>query len=222
MDVYPEGRRKEEEGRMCGRFIIVPQDVLDGIIREIEVDRVPNPMPDWPAQRQSAYPGAQAPVVTAVGGFWKTEPMTWGFEAPWSKGLVFNTRVETAVRPGRNMWADALAQRRCVVASFGFFEPHRTQTARSAHTGATVRQQYLFTRPAAPLLFMGGLFEDGRLSVMTTEPNAAVAPVHDRMPLVLEPHELATWLAGDFTTLFDRSAIALCAEKEAAGPPRLF
>ncbi len=45
--------------------------------------------------------------------------------------------------------------------------------------------------------------------MVTTDPNAAVAPVHDRMPLVLRPHEVSLWLSGGYQALADRSALAL-------------
>lgn len=51
-------------------------------------------------------------------------------------------------------------------------------------------------------------------SIVTTAPNASVAHVHDRMPLVLGPGESGVWLGPDFDRLADRSAIQLAAEPE--------
>ena len=53
-----------------------------------------------------------------------------------------------------------------------------------------------------------------RLSLVTTEPNAAVAPVHNRMPLALEPGEAALWLRGVYEPLLDRGAVRLTARPE--------
>lgn len=55
-------------------------------------------------------------------------------------------------------------------------------------TGAT-------SASARPLL-LGGIWQDGRFSIMTTEPNELVRPVHDRMPLVLSAQGALAWLAG--------------------------
>ena len=49
---------------------------------------------------------------------------------------------------------------------------------------------------------------------MTTEPNACVAAVHDRMPLVLRADEAQAWLEGDCALLVDRSGIGLVAAAE--------
>ncbi|MFR7737883.1 MAG: SOS response-associated peptidase family protein, partial [Eggerthella lenta] len=49
---------------------------------------------------------------------------------------------------------------------------------------------------------------------VTTEPNAAVAPVHNRMPLALEPGEAALWLRGVYEPLLDRGAVRLTARPE--------
>ena len=51
-------------------------------------------------------------------------------------------------------------------------------------------------------------------SIVTTEPNASVAPIHDRMPLVLDPGESSVWLGSDFSTLADQSRIALSSVAE--------
>ena len=61
---------------------------------------------------------------------------------------------------------------------------------------------------------LAGVTDGGRLSIVTTEPNAAVAPVHNRMPLVLGPGESDVWLFGDFASLADRRGVALSSEPE--------
>lgn len=212
---------------MCNRFIMVPQDVVDEIVREIEagyaLDALPdwralNPVPDWPAQKQSAYPRSEVPVILPQEGRLGSQVMKWGYEVPWSKGVIFNTRCDTAMRPGSNMWAESLRSRRCIVPTFGFFEPHQSETLTDPRTGKERRQQYLFTLPGSPVLFIAGIYEGGSFSLMTTEPNASVMPVHDRMPLVLREGETGTWLNGDFPSLFDRGAIPLRAEKEVLQP----
>ncbi len=40
-----------------------------------------------------------------------------------------------------NMWADSLQHRRCVVPSYGFYEPHRTDTHPSSKTGKPIKDQ---------------------------------------------------------------------------------
>ena len=199
---------------MCGRFIMVSRDVLDEIIQEIELNQVLNPMPDWPATRRKAYPGSEVPLIVVKDASLEPALMKWGFEVSWNKGLVFNTRSDSAMRPGGNMWAESIRSRRCIVPTLGFFEPHETQTRHNPLTGKENKQHYLFTLPSSPLFFFAGIYETDRFSLMTTEANASVAPVHKRMPLVLAQDELDTWLFGNYASLFDRSGIPLFCEPE--------
>lgn len=51
--------------------------------------------------------------------------------------------------------------------------------------------------------------QDGSFSIVTAESNASVAPIHNRMPLVLGPGESSAWLRSNFATLANRDTIAL-------------
>lgn len=200
---------------MCGRALIVPKEVVDQIVQDIIRKRVAEYLPDWPAVRRSIYPSDVASLIVPQGGSLASKEMQWGFEVSWSKRPLFNTKVETAMRTDdSNMWRDSLLNRRCVLPTFGFFESHDTETYLNPQTNRSNKQQYLFTTPNSPYTFLAGIYQDDRFSLMTTEPNASVKPVHDRMPVVLVQQELDIWFNGDFTSLFDRSALALKVEKE--------
>lgn len=200
---------------MCGRFIMIPKEILDEIIQEVEVERVPNPMPDWPAVRQSVYPGAQAPIIAPGANGLTSSVKQWGYEVNWKKGVVFNTRVDSAMKPeGFSMWRESIEQRRCVIPTLGFFEPHKTETFINPTSGKPNKQQYLFTLASSPITFIAGIYEGDRFSVITTEPTETVKPIHDRMPVVLKQEELPLWFSDDYPSLFDRARIDLTASKE--------
>ena len=163
-----------------------------------------------------AYPGVQLPLfVPDADGTLEVAELTWGFEMPGDRSerggrgsrkgrLVFNTRLETArghLRRGRGMWAAPLERGRCLVPVRAFYEG-----GRSAPGGAQVR----FELAGHGGMLLAGVAGDGRFSIVTTAPNAQVAPVHDRMPLVLGPGESRLWLAGEFERLVDRSGVPLC------------
>lgn len=90
----------------------------------------------------------------------------------------------------------------------------RAETVLSEKTGKPVRRQYRFRLQHAGAFLLAGVQQEGRLSIVTTRPNAAVSSVHDRMPLVLGAGESSIWLGADFATLADRSAIQLMASPE--------
>ena len=155
-----------------------------------------------------AYPGTMLPlfIPTQQGGL-EARELTWGFDAPPSASskLVFNTRIETALsqaRAGRGLWSEAILNGRCLVPVRGFYE---SWTRTPPRRGAQVRFNY----PGHQVFLLAGIWQNDRCSVITTEPNASVAPLHSRMPLVLAPGESSIWLGPDFSSLADRSRIVL-------------
>lgn len=166
-----------------------------------------------------AYPGSEVPAyVMDSHGRLATVKLTWGFALEGRPGAVFNTRIETALdqlrRGRRGMWANAIVQGRCLVPVRAFYESHGTETVPSEKTSKPVRRQYRFRLPGAGAFLLAGVQHEGQLSIVTAAPNADVAPVHGRMPLVLGPGESGVWLGPDFARLADRSGIRLAAEPE--------
>ncbi len=204
---------------MCGRCVIFTYDEVLGIIREIEVCAPLNVEPDWPARRLQAYPKSVAPVIvptfdTAQGlgrlreGCLEARELSWGFDEPWKSGVVFNARIESALKP---IWRDSMEHRRCVVAVSAFFETSRSETYPSPKTGKPVKRQYEFRVPGQDVVLIGCVWRGGAFSMVTTEANADMAPIHHRMPLVVRQEELPLWLGPDYRRLADRSSIRLAA-----------
>ena len=100
----------------------------------------------------------------------------WGL-----RGKFVNLRAETVLSKFR-------ASGRCLVPASGFYE--------WKNEGRRKQPFYFFPRNE-PLLAFGALWERGTFSLITTEPNAVVAKVHDRMPLVLRRGDYEAWLAGE-------------------------
>lgn len=80
-----------------------------------------------------------------------------------------------------------------------FYESHATERVLSERTGRPVRRQDRFRLPGARAFLLATVQQDGRFSMVTTEPNTSVAPIHNRMPLVLGPGESGVWLGQEFT-----------------------
>jgi putative SOS response-associated peptidase YedK len=127
--------------------------------------------------------------------------LRWGLIPSWSKetrgsGLI-NARSETAAY--KPAFRSAFRKRRCLVPADGFYEwealPGR-------------KQPFLFRRPDGGSFAIAGLWEnwmapDGRAietcALLTTEANAVVRPVHDRMPVLVGPADFDRWLTPDTT-----------------------
>jgi putative SOS response-associated peptidase YedK len=123
--------------------------------------------------------------------------MRWGLIPSWSKdssaaASMINARAETAgTKPA---FRDALKSRRCLIPADGFYEWVRTGKA---------KQPFCFEVNGGELFVFAGLWDRWKdpsgnwmktCSILTTTPNAVTAPVHDRMPVILDPDSYALWL----------------------------
>ena len=68
-------------------------------------------------------------------------------------------------------------------------------------------------RTNQPLTLIAGIYDQDYFSMVTTAPNKDMAPIHNRMPLVVMPNELRRWLFQNFTSLIDRKSVDLQIEK---------
>ncbi len=215
---------------MCGKCVILEYDEVLDVIHELELGVPVGLGADWPARPTRggdlvARPGSVIPVIVAqpvaatpgvgrgsqLAGPIAPATFTWGFREPWGTGLVFNTRIESAGKP---LWRDSMEHRRCIIPVCSFFETSATETVPSPRTGRPVKRAYEFTVPGSPVSLIGGVWKDGRLSMVTTEANRWMVPVHHRMPLVIHQEELPVWLGPDYRQLADRSSVELAVAPE--------
>ncbi len=112
------------------------------------------------------------PIVDADG---RVRTAVWGLELPNGRQAI-NARAETLA--DRGTFRRLLARGRCLVPASGFFEWARDPRGAVPHH-FRLRDRSLFA--------FAGLREQDRFLLLTTAANAVVAPVHGRMPVVLEP-----------------------------------
>ena len=94
-----------------------------------------------------------------------------------------------------NLRAETLAQKfpgpyrngRALVPASGFYE---------WQTRAGRKQPYYFSPADGALLALAAVWENGSFSLITTEPNATLRNIHDRMPVIIGRHDYAAWLGG--------------------------
>lgn len=168
-----------------------------------EKDRVRDVVPgmkivEWHGPRYNVAPSQSVPVVRNL----EERALTWcrwGLIPAWAKDpaighRMINARAETlAEKPA---FRSALEKRRCVILADGFYEWQKTP-------GSTRRRPFHFAlRDGQPFAF-AGLWaswtspEAGDLvtcTIITTEANATVKPVHERMPVILQSDHVERWL----------------------------
>lgn len=199
---------------MCGRTSLFAaradlEETFDARLvtdggRTSDADGAPSPLSGGGYRpRYNIAPGEPLEVITndAPGTI---DRFHWGLLPSWAdepeEGFI-NARGETAA--GKRSFADAWDSRPCLVLSSGFYEWRET--------GGGPKRPYRIYREDAPAFAMAGLWEvwedEDRsvpsVTILTTDPNELVEPIHDRMPVVLPADEEATWLTAGPTERAD-------------------
>ncbi len=193
---------------MCGRFLLTtPAEALRQAFAFVEQPNL--------APRYNIAPTQDVPVIRQrrrPQGERTLQMLRWGLVPSWAASLaggakMINARAETiATKPA---FRDAFARRRCLVPADGFYE---------WRPGDPTKQPYrISARDGAPLAFAGlwerwsppraeGGIESGEsesagkashidsFTIVTTVANAALTPLHHRMPVVLTPASRDAWL----------------------------
>ena len=215
---------------MCGRFSYLTFQEMEDVVGALERQRKervraagrPGDVVRLSAvtNRDQARPRSAVQAVVSRGQRFELADFSWGFRPTASTDVVFNTRLESALS-GVPLWRRPLREGRCILPVASFFEPHRSEKAVSPKTGRPVKLQYEFRDVDGAPLLLASIHDGTSLSVLTTEPNTQVRPVHPRMPLVLALDEVPRWLEGDLaklSALADRSQVRLAVTPERPTP----
>lgn len=177
---------------MCGRFTLYhsPEDLTERFALQGSLFT--------PEARFNIAPTQPVGAITAHGPHAERllEPLRWGLVPFWAKdpamgSKLINARSETVQE--KPSFKHALSRRRCLVPADGFYEWDRK-----------TRQPTHFRLKEAALFAFAGLYEEWHApdgsplrtcTILTTEANALVAPIHERMPVILQtPEDEACWL----------------------------
>ena len=177
---------------MCGRFVTnIPANELKKIFNLIETPSL--------EPRYNVAPTQQVAVVRNQGDHNKLDFLRWGLVPSWSKDLsigshMINARSETVAE--KPAFRHAIKYRRCIIPTQGFYEWE--------HTGDHQKQPYFIQMTNHTPMCMAGLWEawkapDGSglesFAILTTSANKLIAPIHDRMPVILHPDIFTLWLS---------------------------
>jgi len=182
---------------MCGRFL--------NKLPAAEIARLfgtKNALPNYP-ERYNIAPTDPVLVVrfNHKTGERSLDALRWGLVPHWAKDLKFgvrciNARAETVQTTPA--FRDAFLSRRCLIPASGFYEWKKSGTGRIP---------YAVVPSDAPLFAFAGLWENWRdrnagagaewirtCTIVTGAPNDLLAPIHDRMPVILAQDAWAKWL----------------------------
>jgi putative SOS response-associated peptidase YedK len=158
----------------------------------------------WFAPSYNAAPQSVQPVVrlNRDSGDREFALLRWGLVPFWAKDARFgystiNARAEEAAT--KPAYREALKKRRCLVPADAFYEWQRLN--------AKTKQPYAIALRGGEPYAMAGLWERWQpregapletFTILTTDPNELMEPIHNRMPAILEPRDYPRWLdSGD-------------------------
>ena len=129
-------------------------------------------------------PTERAVTISASKDGLVASKMKWGFRDPYHDTLVINARSETAA--AKPMFRDSVRERRCVIPASGYYEWDRSKS------------RYRFTRPDGGLVLLAGIYRqeltEPHFTILTSEANDCMKPVHPRMPVTIGQDEIKRWI----------------------------
>jgi putative SOS response-associated peptidase YedK len=178
---------------MCGRY--VQRTPAKTLSKEFQVSEMPEIKP-----RYNIAPTQDILSIRRIEDEREAILLKWGLVPSWAKDVsigakLINARSETVTE--KPSFREAFKKRRCIIPADGFYEWQRT---------GGKKQPYFFRmRDERPFGF-AGLWEkwrdaDGQVletcTILTTEANEVLRPVHDRMPVILHSEDYDLWLDED-------------------------
>jgi putative SOS response-associated peptidase YedK len=175
---------------MCGRYTVTSApEAIRALFRYAE-------QPNFPP-RYNVAPTQPIPIVRLVDGQRHFALVRWGLLPSWVKDpkgftLLINARGESAAE--KPAFRAAMKRRRCLIPADGFYEWQKA--------GERKRLFYVRAKSGKPLAF-AGLWEtwtgpNGEEletgTIVTTAANKTLAPIHDRMPVIVPPDGFDLWL----------------------------
>ncbi|MCC7478313.1 SOS response-associated peptidase [bacterium] len=202
---------------MCGRYVLDNEGIIafEKFARSEEAAGLIRP-------RFNIAPTQQAPVIVKAedGGTPLLRMMYWGLIPGWARDAsmaakMINARGETlAEKPS---FRGPFASSRCLVPASGFYEWRKDGTRKTP---------FYISRRDSPAFAMAGLFSHWRspegesrdtFTIITTEANAALAGLHERMPVLLEPGDWLRWLGAEPAPKEELQALLRPCEPELLG-----
>lgn len=176
---------------MCGRFALkAPKAELIDLFDLAACD-------DFPV-RYNIAPGTDIPVIRrSPEGLRVLHLLRWGLIPHWAKDPTIGARLVNARSESvteKPAFRDAFRRRRCLVPADGFYE---------WKAEGKLKQPYYFSAASGTPLALAGLWEswkapDGMIvrtvCLLTTEANELMAPVHERMPVIVGKEHWSAWL----------------------------
>ena len=173
---------------MCGRYSLHSNPEVVALM--FGLAEIPAYQP-----RYNIAPASQVLIIRRNEAAAVASLVRWGLVPRWAKdpavgARMNNARAETVAE--KPSFREAYRRRRCLIPANGFYE-WKSEGGR--------KQPYYIYPGGGELFAFAGLWEQWNdlqtCCIITTEANAKMASVHDRMPVILAAGDFAKWFAGE-------------------------
>jgi len=195
---------------MCGRYVAAapPSEIATYFAAAAPTETVLEPS-------YNVAPTNEVYAVVERDDERRLEPLRWGLVPLWAKDLAIGSKMINARAEGiakKNAYRHAFRKQRCIIPADGFYEWKVVEgpEPRSAggRSGRVKKQPMFIHRVDGEPLAFAGLWETWRgpertdeplytCTIITTSANETMAPVHNRMPVILPPDKWEQWLDPD-------------------------
>jgi len=176
---------------MCGRYDLNTPPIKLKTRFQTDFGRIAQEL----SPRYNIAPSMRVPVIRIERGERCAAMTTWGLVPSWATDVSgikpINARGESIAE--KPMFRDAFMRRRCLIPADGFYEWKRSPLG---------KQPWRFTMADKEPFAMAGIWEEwGKeadkretCAIITIGANELMAPIHDRMPVIVSPETYARWL----------------------------
>jgi putative SOS response-associated peptidase YedK len=187
---------------MCGRFTFnQPEEAIRMMLANSTHDAKNIPLRQIPAIESRYNIAPTQKIVTVVQNpetnTYQFQQLRWGLIPSWAKDTsmgakLINARAETVAE--KPAFRSAFKHRRCLVLADGFYEWQRQEGK---------KQPFYFRLRDSQAFAFAGLWEEWKskegdkitsCTILTTEANELLQPIHERMPVILNPQNYDLWL----------------------------
>ena len=176
---------------MCGRYTLTKP--LKAIKKHFE----PIVLSCDHDERYNISPGQKIPVVTTTNSQRELKLMRWGLIPPWIKDIkttkpLINARSETVHQ--KPSFRDPFHASRCLIPADGFLE-WKTERGKKFPYFIFLNQKDIFSFAGIWTKWYKETSPIHTFSILTTQANTVLAPIHERMPVIIKPSDYKSWLA---------------------------
>jgi putative SOS response-associated peptidase YedK len=180
---------------MCGRYTLTA--LLEDILSEFDcTTSIECLLP-----RYNIAPSQNLPVIIQNRDTKKRELalMQWGLIPSWAKTFessynTINAKAETLIE--KPLYRSLIKRKRCLIPADSFYEWQE---------GPSPKQPWRFMLKDEKVFGFAGLFDEWHskedvgisiktFTIITTQPNELVSPIHNRMPVIIKPEHYEAWL----------------------------